>query len=130
MRITDARLRRLGVGCGQIPVLAALQDGRALSQVELARLARIEQPSMAQMLSRMERDGMIERTADPADARRQLISITDAATTLVPAARAVMKQGHAEALAGFSEAETEVLGDLLKRVSDNLNRVEARSPAR
>jgi MarR family transcriptional regulator, transcriptional regulator for hemolysin len=60
-RLSEARLKPLGFGVGHLPVLVALQDGRASTQRDLARFARIEQPPMAQMLARMERDGLIEQ---------------------------------------------------------------------
>ena len=37
----------------------ALAKGGCLSQKDLARLARVEQPTMAEMLARMERDGAL-----------------------------------------------------------------------
>ena len=70
-RLSEARLKPLGFGVGHLPVLVALQDGRASTQRDLARFAKIEQPPMAQMLARMERDGLIQRTPDPADGRMQ-----------------------------------------------------------
>ena len=54
-RLSEARLKPLGFGVGHLPVLVALQDGQIGSQRDLARFARIEQPSMAQMLARKPR---------------------------------------------------------------------------
>ena len=64
-RLSEARLKPLGFGVGHLPVLVALQDGRASTQRDLARFAKIEQPPMAQMLARMERDGLIRARARP-----------------------------------------------------------------
>ena len=60
-RLSEARLKPLGFGVGHLPVLVALQNGQAGTQRDLALFARIEQPSMAQMLARMERDGLMCR---------------------------------------------------------------------
>ena len=68
-RLSEARLKLLGFGVGHLPVPVALRDGRAGTQRDLARFARTEQPPMAQMLARMERDGLIRRERDPADGR-------------------------------------------------------------
>ena len=43
-RLSEARLKPLGFGVGHLPVLVALQDGRASTQRDLARFAKIEQP--------------------------------------------------------------------------------------
>ena len=83
-RLSEARLKPLGFGVGHLPVLVALQDGRASTQRDLARFARIEQPPMAQMLARMERDGLIRRTPDPADGRMSRITLTEAAKARLP----------------------------------------------
>ena len=83
-RLSEARLKPLGFGVGHLPVLVALQDGRASTQRDLARFAKIEQPPMAQMLARMERDGLIRRTPDPADGRMSRITLTEVAKARLP----------------------------------------------
>lgn len=128
-RISDARLRPVGFTFSQVPVLAALKDGKALPQSELARLARIEQPSMAQMLARMERDGLIERIDDPQDKRSRLISLSAEAASRLPAAREAMMDSARQSLEGFSEAEVETLTQLLERLNENLDRIDSALPA-
>lgn len=121
-RLSEARLKPLGFGVGHLPVLVALQDGQAESQRDLARFARIEQPSMAQMLARMERDGLIRRIPDPADGRSSQISLTEAARTRLPDACAVLFQGNRDALNGFTDEESTQLVALLTRLIANLDR--------
>ena len=62
-----------GGGAGPMPVFLALSDGKALPQKELARRAAVEQPTMAKMLARMERDGMLSGEPDPTDRRSTLL---------------------------------------------------------
>lgn len=120
-RLSEARLKPLGFGIGHLPVLVALRDGQASTQRDLARFARIEQPPMAQMLGRMERDGLIRRTADPSDGRSQRVMLTEAADARLPAAVATLLQGNREALDGFTDAEVETLVNLLLRLIANLD---------
>lgn len=122
-RLSELRLKPLGFGVGYLPVLVVLRDGRAETQRDLAKIVRIEQPSMAQMLSRMERDGLIRRTPDPTDGRSSLISLTETAQTRLPDACATLFQGNADALEGFTEDETAQLISLLDRLISNLDRV-------
>ncbi|WP_426196460.1 MarR family winged helix-turn-helix transcriptional regulator [Massilia sp. DWR3-1-1] len=122
-RLSEARLKPLGFGVGHLPVLVALEDGLAASQRELARFARIEQPSMAQMLTRMERDGLISRSAHPTDGRSSQITLTEAARARLPAACEVLLEGNRAALDGFSAQEAAQLGALLGRLIANLDRV-------
>jgi MarR family transcriptional regulator, transcriptional regulator for hemolysin len=127
-RVGDARLRPIGFGFNQVPVLAALRDDRALTQARLARLAGIEQPSMAQMLARMERDGLIQRTPHPKDARSRLISLTPATAERLPEAREIMLKSSNEALAGFTDHEVKTLTTLLERLNQNLDQVDRNTP--
>ncbi|MBS1001168.1 MarR family transcriptional regulator [Acetobacter persici] len=123
-RIGDVRLRHLGFATAQLPVLTALKDGAALSQKELAKWAKVEQPTMAQMLSRMERDGLVHRVPDPEDKRSSLISLTDAALEKLPAGRAILRQGNSEMTKGLTKEEIETLVSLLRRVLENVDSME------
>jgi MarR family transcriptional regulator, transcriptional regulator for hemolysin len=122
-RLSEARLKPLGFGVGHLPVLVALRDGRASTQRDLARFAKIEQPPMAQMLARMERDGLIRRTPDPADGRSSRIMLTEAAEARLPDAIAVLLQGNREVLRGFTDEETGLLVALLTRLIANLDQI-------
>jgi MarR family transcriptional regulator for hemolysin len=122
-RLGERRLKPFGVSAGQIPVLYLLRNGDAMSQKELAQAVRIEQPSMAQMLVRMERDGLIRRTPDPDDGRSALISLTKEALEKLPAARRALAEGNKRTLAGFSTDEIATLSALMRRLIDNLDRM-------
>jgi MarR family transcriptional regulator for hemolysin len=122
-RLSESRLKPLGFGVGHLPVLVALQDGRASTQRDLARFAKIEQPPMAQMLARMQRDGLIRRTPDPADGRSSRITLTEAAQARLPNAVAVLLQGNREVLCGFTDEETALLVALLTRLIASLDQI-------
>jgi len=119
-RRADDRLRNLGFGAAQVPVLRALKDGDAKSQTELATLAQIEQPTMAQMLARMERDGIVRRTPNPADRRSTLFSLTPSFLAKIADARRVLVLGSDELLAGLTPSEVTQLTALLLRMVANL----------
>jgi len=122
-RLSETRLKPLGFGVGHLPALVALQNGRANTQRDFARCATIEQPPMAQMLARMERDGLIQRSPDPADGRSSRITLTKAAEARLPDAVAALLQGNREVLCGFTEEETGLLVALLTRLIANLDEV-------
>ena len=120
-RIVDDQLRELGLRFAQVPVLAALHDETPRSQKELARIAEIEQASMAQILARMERDGLIQRERDPDDGRSTLVSLTATARAQLPSARQALRRASREAVAGFDDADVQTLTRLLERVIRNLD---------
>lgn len=123
-RVGDARLRDLGLATAQLPILTALKDGAQLSQKQLAHWAKVEQPTMAQMLSRMERDGLIQRTPDPNDRRSSLISLTKMALERLPAGRVVLRQGNADMTKGLTSEEIDTLLVLLRRILANIETME------
>ena len=127
-RLSEARLKPLGFGLGHLPVLVALRDGRASTQRDLARFARVEQPPMAQMLARMERDGLIHRTPDPDDRRSSRVVLTEAARARMPEAIAALLRGNGDALGGFTAAEAEQLVALLTRLIANLDGLPGAPP--
>jgi MarR family transcriptional regulator for hemolysin len=121
LRRGDGRLRPLGFAMSYLPVLRALAMGRRpLSQTELAHAAGVEQPTMAETIARMVRDGMVQRDANPEDKRSTSISLTRLSRARFPKARAVLVESEREAMAGFSDDEKALLRDLLKRVLTNL----------
>ena len=122
-RLSELRLKPLGFGVGYLPVLVAVKEGKAQSQRDLARFARVEQPSMAQMLARMERDELVRRTPDPDDGRSSRISLTEIARARLPQACAVLFQGNREVLSDFTAEEAAQLIALLTRLITNLDRV-------
>jgi DNA-binding MarR family transcriptional regulator len=81
-------------------VLATLRDGGPQRVTALATAESVAQPSMTTLLSRLERDGLVERGPDPADARAVLATITaeglERLTTIRAARAAVIEARLAE----------------------------------
>ncbi|WP_158822497.1 MarR family winged helix-turn-helix transcriptional regulator [Granulicella sp. S156] len=119
-RRAEKRLSKLGLAVAQVPVLFALREGTAVCQRDLAAIGQIEQPAMAELLSRMERDGYIERSPDPNDGRSSLIALTDSAKRKLAPARAALAIGHQETLAGFADEEIAMFAAFLQRAVSNL----------
>jgi DNA-binding MarR family transcriptional regulator len=119
-RAIDERLRPLGLARGHMPVLFALAGGKSLSQRDLTQSAAIEQPTMAAMLGRMERDGLLAKERDPADARSYLYRLTPLAGKKLGAVADAIRAVNAAATEGFSDAEREQYLALLARVAGNL----------
>lgn len=110
------RIAPFGVVPGQFAALLALYEQDGISQQELSELVRIEQPTMAATLKRMERDGLVSRDADPADRRRQIIVLTPHARRLEPELVAAAREINATAVRGLDDAEAAQLLALIRRV--------------
>jgi MarR family transcriptional regulator, transcriptional regulator for hemolysin len=106
-RAIERKLKPLGLSSGHLPVYFALAGGRSLTQKQLAAHAGTEQPTMAATLSRMERDGLIERTPDPKDRRSSLVRLSALAQQKEQAVLDAVHTTNAEALARLEPDERE-----------------------
>ncbi|RED46125.1 MarR family winged helix-turn-helix transcriptional regulator [Aestuariispira insulae] len=119
-RALDRKIQPLGVSTGQMPTLLALFEQDGLSQKELIARVQVEQPTLANTLNRMERDGLVQRESDDQDKRSSRFFLTEKArdiqSPLIASARAI----NALAVTGFAEQEQQQLLDLLTRMIGNL----------
>ncbi len=116
------RIGRHGVTRGQFPVLLMLWEQEGVTQTQLAERLAVEQPTMANTLKRMERDGLIERVPDAEDRRQARIHLTPRGRALEEVLTASARETNAVALAGLEPAETQQLLALARRVIQNLER--------
>jgi DNA-binding MarR family transcriptional regulator len=128
-RTVDSELRPLGFALSQLPVLRALAENGALTQKQLAARARVEQPTMAELLRRMEHNGLILRQLNPIDKRETLNTLSRGARARFPKAQAVLMQGERNALSGFSNKERALFLQFLQRVVNNLEDDQASAVA-
>jgi homoprotocatechuate degradation regulator HpaR len=83
MAHTRPSLREHGLSDQQWRVLRVLGEHGMVETGRVAREAFILGPSLTGVLARMERDGLIRRTRDPADQRRTVVEATPKGTRMV-----------------------------------------------
>ena len=93
---TRPHLRKNGLSDQQWRVLRALGDGQQLETGQVAKDAYLLGPSLTGVLTRMERDGLIQRNKDPADQRRTVVSATDQGLELVKRLSREIAQHYAD----------------------------------
>jgi len=109
-------IRHLGIAPAQFATLLELWSHDGLTQKALVGRLDIEQATMANTLTRMERDGLIRRKPNPADARSQQVWLTNKAKKLEGPATAAAGSINDVALAGLSEAEKTQFFVLMRRI--------------
>ena len=109
-----------GITRGQFPVLLMLWEGEGVTQAQLTARLVVEQPTMANTLKRMERDGLIERIPDPEDRRQARIYLTPRGRELEEVLTGSAREVNAVALAGLSTEESQQFLALMRRVVRNL----------
>jgi DNA-binding MarR family transcriptional regulator len=113
----------LGAGpVARARLLAALAEGRLMSVTELAEAIGVDQPRASRLVQSAVGEGLVVREADPDDARRTRLRITDEGRAAVHAATSNRRRAIESALDGFSDDERERFADLLGRFAAGLRR--------
>ncbi len=118
-RALQQRAAKLGFSPGQFPILLELWSEDGLTQKQLLDRIDIEQATMANTLSRMERDGLVERRPHPSDKRAQLIYLTNKATAMQAEAIEAAMAADTDLLKNFRQFERELLLEYIRRVLEN-----------
>lgn len=106
-------------GRAQLRLLIALaQTGRALGVSAIGESIGVDQPRASRLVSQGVALGLLEREADPADARRTLIALTDQGRGLSSRLQGAQRQSVDLALDAFTGAERRLLAQLLARLAD------------
>ena len=100
-----------------LEALAAASD--PLSVSEIAEAVGVDQPRASRLVQQgVERD-LVRREADPDDARRTRIALTDAGIRVARGAKGERRQELSRALDAFTEDERTELARLLNKLADN-----------
>jgi DNA-binding MarR family transcriptional regulator len=110
----------LGIVVGQFPILLELWEKDGVSQRELLEKIDVEQATLANTLNRMERDGLIKRTKSSADARIQLIWLTEKSKAIQNDAYESANTVNTAALNGLNPSEQEQFIHYMGRILANL----------
>ena len=131
LRVLFSRLRRrlrdLGIDDeltpSQTAVLTRLWKEGASSASVLAGAERVRPQSMATIVAALEQRGLIERTPDPEDGRRQVVSLTGRGRRRAESDRQARQEWLARAIQErYSERERRVILDalsLLERLTES-----------
>lgn len=113
-----ARLETLGIKPKHAGVLAALDSAAASSQQDLAARLGVAPSLVVALADQLEGMGAVERTRDPEDRRRQVLSLTAEGRRLLARCVAAAGELDAELTAGLSEAQRIALARGLRALGD------------
>jgi len=116
------RLAPLGLAPAQFMALLELWQEEGLTQRDLVERLDVEQATIANTLSRMERDDLITREGDATDRRIRRIYLTERARALHGSATQAAAAQNALALDGMAPEECEAFLALMRRAIARMRR--------
>lgn len=107
-----------------IAALATIDRAGPLTPSELAEIERVKRPTATRIAAALERDGLIERAADPTDGRASLLSASPAGRELL---RRVRRRKNAYLSRRLNQLDAEDVA-ALERAAEILERLLAEDP--
>ena len=106
-------------GPARLRLLEALASASGpLSVSELGEAVGVDQPRASRLVQQAVELGLVKREADPDDARRTRIALTEQGRAIVQGFRGERRDAIGGALASFSEEERADLARLLTKLAD------------
>lgn len=106
---------------GQPKILEYLSENDGAVQVDIAKACHIDPATVTSLLSRLEKNGLVERRMKEENRRYWYVHLTEAGRTEAEYVKEAFYESEREALDGFEEKEITVLLDCLQRIRKNLS---------
>lgn len=114
------KLADLDLFAGQEQVLQALASAGLMTMGELASVLRVRPPTASKTVSRLAALHLVERHAEPDDARVVRVKLTQEGLEKAAAIAGLWEDVEAELLAGFDGKERKRLRKMLRKAAKNL----------
>ena len=112
--------RRVGVNSTDLECLDLILMSGPSTAGEIARHTGLTSGAVTGLIDRLERLGLVERTADPADRRKVLVRVREDRIGPIAALYTPLEKAMQSLLAGYSREELKVLIDFAERSGDLL----------
>lgn len=120
-RIGNAHLNEIGLtqSQGDIIVFLAREPEKKIHQRDIERALNYTNPTITGLLNRLEQKGLITRTVDVNDSRVRVISLTNAALSIIEEIYFSIQKTEKKLLEGFTKEEIELMAPLMARMANN-----------
>jgi DNA-binding MarR family transcriptional regulator len=118
-RLLTGKLATAGSRGYHYRLLAALQEFGPASQATLGRRTAMDRSDVAAAVNDLVSRGLADRSPDPADGRRNVITITPAGTACLRRLEELLAEVQDELLAPLSPADRRQLTRLLTRILEH-----------
>ncbi len=121
------RIEQYGVMPGSHAIIAWLMKLEDTTQSELSRLIGIEQPTIANTLGRLERDGLVVRQEDPSHGRRIRVRLSERGREISQLMTSAARELEQVATQGITDEDVALFFRTAQKMIENLEH-ERRSP--
>ena len=97
-------------------LMASLEEAGPVGQAELGRVSGIDRSDVANMLAELEQRGLVARTTDPSNRRRNIVSLTQAGNEQLDALADIIDEVQDEVVAPLTVTERRQLMKLLRKL--------------
>ncbi len=118
-RLTDQALAETGSRRYHFAMLAALDEFGPSSQADLGRCTGIDRSDVVAAVNAMVERGFVRRSADPADARRKIVTLTPVGKEHLEQLAVLLDDAQQQLLNTLSHKESGAVVELLARVLDD-----------
>ena len=113
----------------QYSVMTAAQANPGLDQARLGEEIGVDRATLANVVGRLDRRGLLQRHTSPADRRLRLVELTEAGARLLAEMEAPARRAHARTIAALPPAEREMFVQALAQLVQDGN-ARGRAPLR
>ena len=114
----NTKLTPLGLTSAKAMFLFCLYDHEQMTQVEICRDLDMDKSTVAKMLVRLEKDGLVTKTVHPDDVRAFQVSLTKKAIALVPQAREIQQAWLDQITNDLTNLEKRNFLELIEKVAN------------
>ncbi len=118
-----SELDKVNLHPGQPPILMLLLKETSLTQIEIAKKVCVKPSTMAVVLHKMEKNGLIEKKIDKNDRRVFYISLTEKGKEIAEKTKLIMKELEDRLTDSLTSEEKENLLNCLNKVVLNLEQI-------
>lgn len=118
--MTNLRFSTLNLSGPKAIFLLCIYDNEVVTPAQICHELEMDKSSVAKMLMRLEKDGFINKTANPDDTRSVLVTLTDKARQVVPDAKRIVNSWIEEATSCLTDIERRNFYELLDKVGQHL----------
>jgi len=109
---------------GQIPMLFIISKNPGISQIEIAEKIHVTSSTVAIMIRRMEKAGLVRRVKNEKDRRELKVYLTEKSEKLIDKIFEKLKNFERESFKNFTVDEIKTLEYLLKKMLMNLEAIK------